>query len=191
MKEYTTRKITYFNEPGIKNTVQTLLIARETAIKNNINRILIASTYGHTIKKALEIFNGMKIQFIVVGGKRNEFPDELYEKLIKENHQIIFNSDYDFGYPEIAWEILRRFSEGMKVAVQMNLMVSDIGLLPVGEKVISVAGTGRVDFPTGGGADTAIVIETVKSGDFFSLDLPQSISKIMGRMIKEILCKPG
>ncbi len=191
MKEYTTKKITYFNEPGIKNTVQTLLIARETAIKNNINRILIASTYGHTIKKALEIFNGMNIRFIVVGGKKDEFPDELYEKLIKENHQIIFNSDYDFRYPEIAWEILRRFSEGMKVAVQMNLMVSDLRLLPVGEKVIAVAGTGRVDFPTGGGADTAIITETVKSGNFFSLDLPQSISKIEGRKIKEILCKPG
>jgi hypothetical protein len=191
MKEYTTKKITYFNEPGIKNTVQTLLIARETSIKNNINRMLIASTYGHTIKKALEIFNGMNIQFIVVGGKKNDFPDELYKKLIKENHQIIFNSDYDFRYPKIAWEILRRFSEGMKVAVQMNLMVSDIGLLPAGEEIIAVAGTGRVDFPTGGGADTAIVTETVKSGNFFSLDLPQSISKIEGRKIKEILCKPG
>jgi hypothetical protein len=191
MKEYFTRRITYFKEPGIKNTVQTLLIAKETAIKNNINKILVASTIGYTIKKALEIFNGMDIKFIVVGGKRIEFPDALYEKLINENHQIIFNSNYDFQYPEIAWEILRRFSEGMKVAVQMNLMVSDLGILPVGEKVIAVAGTGRVDFPTGGGADTAIITETIKSGDFFSLDLPQSISKIVGRKIKEILCKPG
>lgn len=190
MEEYVTRKITYFNEPGIKNTVHTLLIARETAIKNSINRILIASTYGYTIKKALEIFNGMDIQFIVVGGRRTEFPDDVYDKLIDENHKIIFNSDHDFRYPEIAWEILRRFSEGMKVGVQMNLLVSDIGLLPAGERVIAVAGTGRVDFPTGGGADTAIIVETVKSADFFSLDLPQSISKIVGRKIKEILCKP-
>ena len=132
----------------------------------------------------------MEIKFIVVGGKRTEFPDALYEKLIDENHQVIFSSDYNLKYPEIAWEILRRFSEGMKVGVEMNLMVSDLGLLPVGEIVIAVAGTGRVDFPTGGGADTAIIIETVKSGDFFSLELPQSISKIVGRKIKEILCKP-
>jgi hypothetical protein len=72
----------------------------------------------------------------------------------------------------------------------MNLMVSDLGLLPVGEEVIAVAGTGPVDFPSGGGADTAVVVETVKSSDFFKLDLPQSKSKIVGRKIKEILCKP-
>ena len=112
------------------------------------------------------------------------------ENLVDGNHLIIFHSDYDFRYPEIVWEILRRFCEGMKVCVQMNLMVSDLGLLPVGEEVIAVAGTGREDFPTGGGADTAIVIETVKSEDFFKLDLPQSRSKIIGRKIKEILCKP-
>ena len=78
----------------------------------------------------------------------------------------------------------------MKVCVQMNLMVSDLGLLPIGEELIAIAGTGREDFPSGGGADTAVILETVKSSDFFKLDLPQSKTKIIGRKIKEILCKP-
>ena len=47
-----------------------------------------------------------------------------------------------------------------------------------------------MDFPTGGGADTAIVTVAVKSKDFFQLELPQSESQIVGRKIKEILCKP-
>lgn len=190
MKQHFSSLITYFNEPGLKNTEQTLQIAKERAVYNKIKRILIASTFGHTIQNALNVFDGIDIQFIIVGGKRSQFPEKLFEKLVDGNHIVIFNSDYNFQYPEIVWEILRRFCEGMKVCVQMNLMVSDLGLLPVGEEVIAVAGTGREDFSIGGGADTAIVIETVRSKDFFKLDLPQSKSKIIGRKIKEILCKP-
>ena len=190
MKQCFSSVITYFKEPGKRNTEHTLQIAKEKALYNKIKRILIASTFGCTIQNALDVFNGLDIQFIVVGGKRSQFPEKLYEKLLDGSHIVIFNSDYNFQYPEIVWELLRRFCEGMKVCVQMNLMVSDLELLSIGEEVIAVAGTGREDFPTGGGADTAIVIETMKSMDFFKLDLPQSKSKIIGRKIKEILCKP-
>ena len=183
-------KVTYFAEPGKINTVKTLEIVREKAVQADIRRILVASTLGRTIRKALDIFDGVDIQFVVVGGRRKQFPDKLFETLKAGNHIVIFNSDYDFQYPDIVWEILRRFSEGMKVCVQMNIMTTDLGLIPAGEEVIAVAGTGREDFPAGGGADTAIVTETVKSSEFFKLDLPQSQTKIIGRKIKEILCKP-
>jgi hypothetical protein len=187
---FNVKSVTYFDDPGIINTDMTLEIVREKALDNNIRRILVASTFGYTIQKALKIFEGTGIQFIVVGGKKSQFPGELIQEMVEGNHEVIFHSDHDFQYPDIVWEILRRFSEGMKVCVQMTLIVSDLGLLPVGEEVIAVAGTGREDFKTGGGADTAIVIETVKSKDYFKLDLPQSKTKIIGRKIKEILCKP-
>ena len=180
----------YFSEPGKHNTKQTLRIAKERSASRPINRILVASTLGYTIENAFDVFDGVDVQFIVVGGRRSQFPDALYERLVDGGHLVIFHSDYDLRYPEIVWEVLRRFCEGMKVCVQMNLLVSDLGLLPVGEEVIAVAGTGREDFPAGGGADTAIVVETVRSEDFFKLDMPQSRSKIVGRKIKEILCRP-
>ena len=182
--------ITYFCDPGKHNAVQTLEIAKERITQGGIKRILIASTLGYTIQKAFDVFDGVDVQFIVIGGRRAQFPDSLYQALIDGGHLVLFHSDYDLQYPNIAWEILRRFSEGMKVCVQMNLIVSDLGLIPVGEEVVAVAGTGREDFPVGGGADTAIVTETVKSQDFFKLDLPQSQTKIIGRKIKEVLCKP-
>ncbi len=190
MEEYSTTEVVYFTEPGKKNTAQTLRIAKEKTSANHVKRVLIASTFGYTVKAALDVFEDIDVQFIVVGGKRSQFPNTLHEELLAGDHVVIFHSEYSFDYPELAWEILRRFCEGMKVCVQMNLMVSDLGIIPVGEEVIAVAGTGREDFPTGGGADTAIVIEAVKSEDFFKLDLPQSKSKIIGRKIKEILCKP-
>ena len=187
---YSVKSVTYFEEPGIVNTEKTLEVVRDRASALEIKRILVASTFGHTIRMALDMFDEVDVQFIVVGGKKSQFPDELYSQLKEGSHEVIFHSDYSFMYPDIVWEILRRFSEGMKVCVQMALIVSDIGLIPVGEEVIAVAGTGREDFKTGGGADTAIVIETMKSKDYFKLDLPQSITKIIGRKVKEIICKP-
>lgn len=183
-------KVTYFEEMGIVNTGDTLRIAKGRADETGLRTLLIASTFGHTIGKAFEVFDGGCYNFIVVGGKREEFPDEVYQSLVDGGHHALFNSDYDFSYPEMAWEILRRFCEGMKVCVEMTLIATDLGILAAGEKVIAIAGTGRYGFEEGGGADTAIVIEAVKSKDFFDFDVPTLQSKREGRKIKEILCKP-
>jgi hypothetical protein len=183
------KKITYFKEMGIVNTDETLRIVKRRADETAITTLVIASTYGHTIKKALELF-GVGYTFIVVGGKREEFPDELRQSLVDGGHRVVFNSDYDFSYPDTAWETLRRFSEGMKVCVEMTLIATDLGMLAAGEEVIAVAGTGRYGFQQGGGADTAILIEAVSSEDFFHFDVPPLQSKKEGRRIKEIICKP-
>ena len=183
------RKITYFKDMGIVNTDETLRTVKRRADETGVKTLLIASTYGHTAKKALE-FLGTGYNFIVVGGKREEFPDELHRRLVDGGHRAVFNSDYDFSYPEAAWEVLRRFCEGIKVCVEMTLIVTDLGMLTAGEEVIAVAGTGRYGFEQGGGADTAILIEAVSSEDFFHFDVPALQSKKEGRRIKEILCKP-
>jgi len=183
-------KVTYFKDMGIINTDETLRIAKRRAVETGVRTLLIASTFGHTIGKAFEVFDGGGYNFIVVGGKREEFPDEVYQSLVDGGHHAVFNSDYDFSYPETAWEILRRFCEGMKVCVEMTLIATDLGILAAGDEVIAIAGTGRYGFEEGGGADTAILIEAVESKDFFDFDVPTLQSKREGRKIKEILCKP-
>ena len=183
-------EITYFTEIGIVNTDETLRIVKEKALKTGIKTIIVASTRGHTIKKALEIFEGSKTRFSVVGGPKKDFSSDLYEELIEGGHRVIFDEDYSFSYPDIAWRILRGFSEGMKVCIEMTLIATNMDYLPVGEEVIAVAGTGKVDFPEGGGADTAIVIEGVKSKEYFETTLTELERKKKGRRIKEILCKP-
>ena len=183
-------EITYFTDIGIVNTDETLRIVKERATKSSIKTIIVASTKGHTISKALKLFEDSGTKFIVVGGSKKEFPTNLYEELIEGGHQPIFNEDHALSYPDIAWRILRRFSEGMKVCVEMTLIATDMGYLPPGEEVIAIAGTGRIAFPKGGGADTAIVIEAVKSTEFFETTLAELDRKKKGRRIKEILCKP-
>ncbi len=183
------RTITYFKDMGITNTDETLRIAKRRADEAGVKTLLIASTYGHTAEKALKLF-GAGYSIIFVGGNKEDFPDELYRRLVNGGHRAVFNSDYDFSYPEDAWEILRRFCEGMKVCVEMTLIATDLGMLATGEEVIAVAGTGRYGFEQGGGADTSIIIEAVRSEDFFHFDVPTLQSKKEGRRIKEILCKP-
>jgi hypothetical protein len=73
---------------------------------------------------------------------------------------------------EIVAFTLRNFSQGIKVVCEITVMAADAGLIPVGEEVIAVAGTGR-------GADTAAVILAANAQDFFDL------------RVLEILCMPS
>jgi hypothetical protein len=71
-------EITYFTEIGIVNTDETLRIAKEKALKDSIETIIVASTRGHTIRRALELFEGSGTKFIVVGSPRRDFPSDLH-----------------------------------------------------------------------------------------------------------------
>jgi uncharacterized protein len=75
-------------------------------------------------------------------------------------------------YPaEIIASTLRMFGQGLKVCVEISVMALDAGLIPYGEEIITVGGTGR-------GADTAAVIVPAHSIKFFDTK------------IKEIICMP-
>jgi hypothetical protein len=67
--------------------------------------------------------------------------------------------------------LLRCFSQGVKVCFEIVLMATDAGLLTSGEKVAAIAGTGR-------GSDTALVMQAASS---------QNIRKLR---VNEIICKP-
>jgi hypothetical protein len=58
----------------------------------------------------------------------------------------------------------------MKVCFEITVMAADAGAIPIGENVIAVAGQG-------GGADTAIVIKSANTTNFFDLDVQEIIAK--------------
>jgi hypothetical protein len=75
-------------------------------------------------------------------------------------------------YPvEIIAHSLRMFGQGMKVCVEISAMALDAGLIPFGQPVVAIGGTGR-------GADTAVLLS------------PSHGSTIFKTRIHEILCKP-
>jgi hypothetical protein len=181
--------ITYFDAPGKANTLNALKIAKKRALKTGIKTVIFSSSGGYTAGKAMEVFKGEKIKLVVVGYK-DRFPVELAEELESEGNVMLYPNDYEFHHPGEAWELLRRFSVGMKVSIQVVLMATEVGMVEEGEEVIALGGTGTIEYEPGGGVDTAIVMEAVKGDDFFTIDLPLGRKKREGRKIKELLCKP-
>jgi len=174
------------------NTEATLRLVRERAEKRGIKNVVLASVTGFSAEKALEIFKDSKIKLTVVGLKGPgfpEFPKELQEKLKRLGHNVCYASDVKYEFPETVQDTLRRFSEGFKVCVEVALLATDAGYVKPGEEIIAVGGTGMIGYEKGGGVDTAIVMEAVKSKDFLKLE---SIfgKKEERRKIREIICKP-
>jgi hypothetical protein len=77
---------------------------------------------------------------------------------------------------ELIANVLRLFSQGMKVCFEITVMAADAGAIPIGENVIAVAGQGR-------GSDTAIVIKSANTGSFFDLDVQEIIAKPITKRI--------
>ena len=112
------------------------------------------------------------------GGREQRFPLELKESLEKQGHHVHFATSlfatenlYGSPIPRVMAFLLRTFSQGMKVCVEMMLMVVDGGFVASGEQVIAIAGSGR-------GADTAIVAIAASSRNLPDLH------------VMEIICKP-
>jgi len=188
-------KITYFEKKGSGNTDTALRLARERADALGIRQVVIASTYGETARKALEVFGGFKL--IVVGiviGPREHDPDsagqkpfaEDVRKAIEAGGGTVLHTTHAFGgisralRDQLDWKTnpisllsaaLRVFGNGMKVACEVAMMAADGGLVDIEQDTVVVAGSGR-------GADTVIVLRPVNTHRFFDL------------RVKEIVCKP-
>ena len=72
---------------------------------------------------------------------------------------------------EIIANVLRLFSQGVKVCLEISCMACDAGLIKAGEPVIAIGGSG-------GGADSAVVLSPSNTHRFFD-------TKIL-----EVICKP-
>ncbi len=182
-------KIVYFDKPGADNTEDVLRIAKKRAKELGIKTIVVATTVGSTAVRATEIFKGMKVVAVThsAGMKEpnsQEVTEENCKKIVK-NGGVVFTATHLFSGVSSAWRkqfntyligdimanTLRMLGQGMKVTIEITVMVADAGLVRTDEDVIAIAGTGR-------GADYAVVLRPVNSNALFDL------------RIKEILCKP-
>ncbi|MCS7125837.1 MAG: hypothetical protein NZ929_02875 [Aigarchaeota archaeon] len=189
--KFTSRKVetTYFENPGMDNTEETLNLAYRRASELEIKDIVVASTTGETGVRACQIFKGFNIVIVRhhTGFKKpgqqemkKEYEEEILRlggKILTASHALsgiergVRNKLGTIGMLTIISETLRLFGEGVKVCVEITVMAADAGLIPVDREVIAIAGTSR-------GADTALVIKPSHSNDFFNL------------VIKEIIVKP-
>jgi len=71
---------------------------------------------------------------------------------------------------QIVAQTLYRFSQGMKVAVEIVLMAADAGFIGIDREVISIAGTSE-------GCDTAIVVKPAFPRSFKELEIREVLAK--------------
>lgn len=177
----------YWEKAGTENTQATVKLAVERAKELGIKRLVVASCSGKTIEaclgKGLEIV-GVTHHVGFAGPGEDEMTEEMRKKLVQQGVKLLTTTHLMAGldravrnkfgglYPaEIIAASLRMLGQGLKVCVEIAGMALDAGLIPYGEEVVAVAGTGE-------GADTAAVILPAHSNNFFETK------------VKEIICKP-
>jgi hypothetical protein len=179
----------YFNSVGLINTNDTVALALKVAVEKNIKYIVVASSTGDTAKL---LKNTNDISLICVT-HANGYPEPGKNEMSQDNRNkladlgikvlttthVLSGSERgiskSFGgvYPvEIIAHSLRMLGQGTKVCVEVSIMALDAGLIPYGEPIIAIGGSGK-------GADTAVIIT------------PSHASSLFKTKIHEIICKPG
>lgn len=162
-------------------------LALKRAREMGIEYIVVASNTGETAK--LLVDKGVKVVCIThhVGFREpgyDEMPREMREYLQGKGVAVLTTTHVlagigraitqKFGgldHVQVVAHTLRLFGQGVKVCVEIAVMALDAGLIPYGQEVIAIGGTGR-------GADTALVLTPAHSRNFFET------------CIHEIICKP-
>ena len=187
------KSIIYFEKCGKVNTEKTLQASKKRADELDIRHIVIATTLGSTAHAATEIFNDPKYNLVAVNlstgvqqayGKNFHMTDEEKNRL-REKGVTVFTGLHALGHnvassfrkryhgesvESVVQDTLYRFCVGMKVCVEVVLMAAEAGLIPVGEEVIAVGGTGW-------GADTSVVVRSACAEFFHMLEVREIIAK--------------
>ncbi|MHB8170495.1 MAG: pyruvate kinase alpha/beta domain-containing protein [Thermincolia bacterium] len=172
---------------GRESTDQTITQAKERAQELGIKHIVVASNSGWTAEKLIN--QGFEIICVThhvgfQGPGVDEMPPEIREKLQEQGVKVLTTTHLFAGldravrnkfggvYPaEIMAQTLRMFGQGVKVGVEIAGMALDAGLIPYGQDVVAIGGTGE-------GADAAIVVRPAHSNKFFDT------------VVKEVICMP-
>jgi hypothetical protein len=185
------RDIVYFEKPGSQNTEDTLRLALERAMELEIKYVVVASSSGATGVRAAETFEGTGTKVIVVGhhvgfsgpGQR-DMEDQHYRRLNEMGIPVVEASHALSGVERsinrrlggasrvesIAEALRTLISVGTKVCVEISIMASDAGQVPVDGKTEIIAIGGTWD-----GEDTACVIKPAHANSFFDMQIREFV----------------
>ncbi|MEW5768198.1 MAG: pyruvate kinase alpha/beta domain-containing protein [bacterium] len=185
------REVEYFEKPGPENTEACLEIM-EGVVEEGYRYVVVATTSGETGLAAAKRLQGRGINLVVVTHSANFkgpnveeiSPDKRKEieslgakiytgTILTHSLETALAAKFSGVYPTtLIAQTLRRFGEGLKVCCEIVMEAVDAGLIPEGEVVVAVGGTGR-------GADAVCLIKSAASKRFLDLK------------VTEILAKPG
>jgi len=184
------REVRYWERPGPENTAETLALAVGRAEELGLERIVVASNTGATAKAlrgkapadAAIVCVTHSVGFHKPG--EDELSLEARRELAAAGVQVLTTTHFLAGvdralrflqggqggyHPaEIVAMSLRLLGQGLKVAVEIGTMATDAGLIPPGQEVVAIGGTGR-------GADTALVLRPAHGQSFFETRVVETI----------------
>lgn len=183
------REVNYFDKPGAEHTDTCLEIVKKL-VEEGYKDIVVATTFGNTGLKFAEAFTNQDINLVVVthsAGFKNPNETEMTPETRKKiedlgakvytgtilTHSLETALNKEFGglYPTILiTQTLRRFSQGVKVCVEITMEGCDSGYLPEEKEVVAVGGTGR-------GADSVCIIKSAASKRFLNLKVLEILAK--------------
>lgn len=179
----------YFELKGKENTNITIDLALKTAEERGIKNIVVASSKGETAK-LLKNKSGINVVAVTHANGypeagKNEMSEEVREELQSDEIKVLTTTHVLSGAErgiskafggvspvELIAQTLRLFGQGTKVCVEIAVMALDAGVIPFGEPVIAIGGSGH-------GADTAVILT------------PSHASSIFDTKIHEFICKPS
>ena len=185
------KTITYFEKPGIENTDALIELVKMRLEGSDIKYVAIASSTGESALKLNEALKDLDVNIVNcshhVGFKeanKAQMDSETRAKLEAEGIVTFMGShalsgvgksiSKKFGGAtpvEIIAAVYRTVCQGFKVCAEISIMLADAGLIPVGEEIIAIGGTGT-------GLDTAVVMT------------PQNMTKVFDIRFHEVIAMP-
>jgi hypothetical protein len=176
------RNVEFFDKPGTANTDACVKIVTKMVEEEQFEHVVVASTSGATAKAFHEALSKLDVNLVVIthsaGFKepnQQEFDAGIRGRLetdgVKVHTTTILTHSLETALAtkhqgalptHVIAQSLRRWGEGGKVTCEIVMEAADGGLIPEGEDVIAVAGTGH-------GSDTVHVIRSAASKRFLQL----------------------
>lgn len=187
--EGTKNEILYFEKAGLTNTEYVIDAVKKKIEESNINTVAIASASGATALDLIGELSGMDVKVINVthhagfheknkldidGDVRAKLEDLGVETFVG-GHGLsgacrgITKKYGGFTPLDIMADTFRLFSHGIKVGVEISIMLADAGLVSVDEEIIAIGGRAS-------GIDSAIVLTPANMNSVFDLKIHEILA---------------
>lgn len=172
--------IKYFEKPGKENTDQLINLVKDRLANSDIEYVVVASASGESALKLNDALDDVKIincshHTGFKEANERDISDEMIEKLESLGIPTFIGSHALSGVGrgisnkfggvtpvELIAASFRTISQGFKVCAEISIMLADAGLIPVGEEIIAIGGTGH-------GLDTAVVMTAANMTNVFDM----------------------
>jgi hypothetical protein len=153
------REIVYFDQPGRQNTDELFAVVAARLKQGDVEHVAVATTSGRTALRAAELIDSSGVQIAGIAFQSEYWPqhgkpdEAIVDKAEQLGVRFIPDQPKAAYWHEVSGEsadTLRRFGQGIKVALEVIMMAVETGLVPAGAKTIGVGGSSR-------GADAAVV----------------------------------